>query len=293
LGSGEVCSDYIRILSREGLEKDVSIAVVEYLTDFCKRHSATQSTRISIEGVEADAPWLREFCEVTESRGYRHWLQPIMSSFRLTLPRSMNEYISTLGDSAKRKGKRLLSKLRSGQVTWHGTDEASEIPARLAELRRLHQARRVMLGQTGCFSDRCFDDFLSEAVELLAQRNLVRIDRCEVDGKTIATDLVLKGTDTVFMYQSGIDPDAMKLEPGHLLTVGSIQNAIESGVTYYDTLRGDEKYKTYWGSSAVPLATLHCRPPYLLSQVAGFSHFRFWQLKQVAKRFLGSKQSSK
>ncbi len=303
LGSGEVCSDYIRILSQEGREKDVSIAVAEYLTSFCKKYSATQSTCIIIEGVEADAPWLDEFCRSTENRGYQNWLQPITSSFRLKLPNSMDEYLQNLGDSAKRKGKKLVSKLRSGIVSWYSTDQegatlldtaqtnidqSSDILTRLSELQRLHQARRVMLDQPGCFSNARFKSFLTEAVELLSKRGLARIDRCEVEGKTVATHLVLKGTDTLFIYQSGIDPEAMKLEPGHLLTIASIQNAIERGVHYYDTLRGDEKYKTYWGGAAVSLATLHCRPPCLLSQVAGFSQFRFWQLKQAAKRILAS-----
>ncbi|MCY2974168.1 MAG: GNAT family N-acetyltransferase [Planctomycetota bacterium] len=308
LGSGEVCSDYIRILSQEGREQDVSIAVTEYLTSFCKKHSATQSACISIEGVEADAPWLDEFCRSTKSKGFQNWLQPITSSFRLKLPNSMDEYLRSLGDSAKRKGKKLVSKLRSGSVSWHSTDQrstdqqsttrfestqtntdqGSNILTRLSELQRLHQARRVMLDQPGCFSNANFENFLTEAVELLSKRGLARIDWCEVEGKTVATHLVLKGNDTLFMYQSGLDPAAMKLEPGHLLMIASIQNAIERGVHYYDTLRGDEKYKTYWGGAAVSLATLHCRPPHLFSQVAGFSQFRFWQLKQAAKRILAS-----
>jgi CelD/BcsL family acetyltransferase involved in cellulose biosynthesis len=322
LGSGEVCSDYSRILSQEGREQEVSIAVIEYLTRFCKKHSATQSTCISIEAVEADAPWLDEFCRITNSRGYQNWLQPITSSFRLMLPGSMDEYLRSLGDSAKRKGKKLVSKLRSGVASWHTTEQQSTslanhalashallnhtqidhaqidhalantghscVLTRLGELQRLHQARRGMLDQPGCFSNTRFESFLTEAVELLSKRGLARIDWCEVEGKTVATHLVLKGSDTLFMYQSGIDPEAMKLEPGHLLTIASIQNAIERGVRYYDTLRGEEKYKTYWGSAAVSLATLHCRPPQLFSQVAGFSQFRFWQLKQAAKRILAS-----
>jgi CelD/BcsL family acetyltransferase involved in cellulose biosynthesis len=301
LGSGEVCSDYSRILSQEGREQEVSIAVTEYLTSFCKKHSAAQSTCISIEAVEEDSPWLDEFCRSTESSGYQNWLQPITSSFRLKLPNSMDEYLQNLGDSAKRKGKKLVSKLRSGSVRWRSTeqqsatlldnaqaniDRSNNILTRLSELQRLHQARRVMLDQPGCFSNTRFESFLTEAVELLSKRGLARIDWCEVDGKTVATHLVLKGTDTLFMYQSGLDPAAMRLEPGHLLTIASIQNAIERGVRYYDTLRGDEKYKAYWGGAAVSLANLHCRPPHLFSQVAGFSHFRFWQLKQAAKRVL-------
>jgi CelD/BcsL family acetyltransferase involved in cellulose biosynthesis len=301
LGSGEVCSDYIQILSQEGREHDVAVAVTEYLTSFCKKHSATQSTCICIEAVEADATWVDDFCRSTASKGYQNWLQPITSSFRLELPGSIDEYLRSLGDSAKRKGKKLVSKLRSGSVSWHTTEQLATTPAnhgqssvdqgcdiltRLSELRRLHQARRVMLDQPGCFSNNRFESFLTEAVELLSKRGLARIDWCEVEGKTVATHLVLKGTDTLFMYQSGLDPEAMKLEPGHLLTIASIQNAIEQGVRFYDTLRGDEKYKTYWGSKAVSLATLHCRPPHLFSQVAGFSQFRFWQLKQAAKRIL-------
>ena len=292
LGSGDVCSDYVQILCEEGFEKEVSLAVTDYLTDFFGRYSTTPSAYITIDGVERDAPWLEAFCAATESQGYRNWLQPIQSSFRLTLPESMNEYLQSLGSSAKRKGKRLLSKLRAGAVTLGSSEESGDVRASLCELQRIHQARRTMLGQPGCFSDDRFESFVKEAVVLLGSRGLARIDCCEFEGKAIAADLVLKGTDTLFMYQSGIDPAYMKLEPGHILTVASIQRAIESGVRYYDTLRGDEQYKTYWGGEAIPLVTLHCRPPHLLSQFAGFSHFQFWHLKQAAKRFLNATKSA-
>ena len=291
LGGGDVCTDYLQILSADGWESEVCVAVAKHFAEFCKSHSAVRSQCITIDAVENDTPWLRSFQQETAALGFQNWLQPVMGSFRLTLPQSLDEYVSQLGNSAKRKRKKLTSLSKSGEIAYFSTDDTGDLTTRMCELQRLHQARRAVLHQPGCFADTRFEKFLYEAVDLLGYQGQARIDWCEVNGKTIATHLVLKGTDTLFVYQSGIDPECMKLEPGHLLVIATIERAIQNGFGYYDTLRGNEKYKAYWGCQEILLSRLHCRPPDFLSQVAGFSHYRFWQLKQAAKRILKTTKS--
>ena len=89
---------------------------------------------------------------------------------------------------------------------------------------------------------------------------------CENDGGVIGAQLLLLGTDTVFMYQSGVDPNAMDLEPGHALVTGSLLYSIECGYKTYDFLRGDEPYKAFWGAQPKVLQQIVLAPPTFKAQ---------------------------
>ena len=58
------------------------------------------------------------------------------------------------------------------------------------------------------------------------------------------------GDGVVYAYQSGIEPTALALEPGRLITLASLQLAIAERRRAFDFLRGDEAYKAHW--RAVP-----------------------------------------
>jgi CelD/BcsL family acetyltransferase involved in cellulose biosynthesis len=79
----------------------------------------------------------------------------------------------------------------------------------------------------------------------------------------------------------------MELEPGHSLTIAAIRQAIEEQFSVYDFLRGDEKYKSYWGGKAIPLSTMRLRPPQTMSRVVGFTQDILGEFKRKTKTVLG------
>lgn len=64
----------------------------------------------------------------------------------------------------------------------------------------------------------------------------------------------------LYAYQAGVDPEAMKLQPGKLLNLGTIRRAIEQGYRAIDFLRGDEPYKAHLRAAPRPSLQLRIVP---------------------------------
>ena len=65
----------------------------------------------------------------------------------------------------------------------------------------------------------------------------------EINGQKVAAVMCFDYGNSRFLYNSGYDPEFRYYSVGLLLKAFSIQNAIESGLNYYDFLRGGEPYK--------------------------------------------------
>lgn len=65
------------------------------------------------------------------------------------------------------------------------------------------------------------------------------------DDKIVAVDLLYAFKNTLYLIQSGFDNSSPYNEhrPGNVLLYNVIKDAIESDLTSYDFLRGDENYK--------------------------------------------------
>lgn len=288
IGSGNVCTDYVKLISSQEYETEVTHAVSDYLASHFGRQSAIQTGELTIEGIKSGETWVAAFCEAIQQHGFHCWETPMANSFRIQLPATWQEYVAGLSSTPKRKAKKILAKLESGEITFFSESQPDKVLQRLPDLQKAHQNRRNSLGQPGSYADPRFGPFLREAVMLLAERNGIRLEWCETDHQVIAIHLVLVGRDTSFMYQSGIDPNFMALEPGHALTVAAIRRAMQDGDRFYDFMRGEEPYKVVWGGQAVPLSILRCRPPQAVSRVAGFTQQSLWQMKQSIKSVVGA-----
>jgi CelD/BcsL family acetyltransferase involved in cellulose biosynthesis len=55
----------------------------------------------------------------------------------------------------------------------------------------------------------------------------------------------------LYAYLSGFDPEYALYRPGHLAIKNLVRYGAEKGLKEFDFLRGNEKYKTIWGSSKI------------------------------------------
>ena len=113
-------------------------------------------------------------------------------------------------------------------------------------LARLHQRRLESLGQSGCFHSPAFSQFHRAAAEAMHQAGRLRLHWLELAGRPIAAEFHLLGDDVVFAYQGGIEPNALKREPGRLITLATLERTIAGGYQAFDFCRGDEPYKAHW-----------------------------------------------
>jgi len=125
----------------------------------------------------------------------------------------------------------------------------------------LHQRRRVGLGEAGRFACPRFHAFLHEAAERLLARDQLRLFWVELDGRPAAAEFQIACGQVTYAYQAGVDPELLDLEPGRVITIATIQRAIDEGQRAMDLLRGDEPYKAHWRAEPRPTHHLRIVPP--------------------------------
>ncbi len=254
-GSGQVCSDYVQLPARPGMELEIAETVSrELLGNPAAGSSGYAVDLVEIEGHETDLPqWNRFFGSMTAA-GWRRITTSLEGSWRTTLPSTWQEYDAQLHKSRRRKARRAIKLAEQGEVTHRAFETAGEISEVWPEFVRLHQMRRNQLGQPGCFSDPAFETFLKTASMELASRNRAWLSMVSQQGSPLAFLLMFDSPTTSYMYQSGIDVSRLQLAPGHLINALTIRHAIGRGKKFFDLLRGDEPYKSGWMAERIPLA---------------------------------------
>ena len=78
-----------------------------------------------------------------------------------------------------------------------------ELPQAMDILVELHQRRRQMLGEKGCFASARFLGFYRDVVPELLRRGQVQFYWLELDGKPAAAEYQLAGNGVLYIYQGG------------------------------------------------------------------------------------------
>lgn len=260
LGSGEVCTDYVTVLSTAAHEDAVLDAIASWMIDAGGRNAShehqwdllelgcvlTSDVAISrLIGTLADAG-----CGVHRKPGPNCW--------KLALPTSWDDVYARLSKN-RRKAFRKLQRdvLDRGRLVFKTAGTPEELDSAMVLFIDLHQKRRISLGEAGCFASKQFAAFMKAVSTRLFAAGMLELSWIELDGHPVAVDFCLVDTETIYGYQGGIDPMASGESPGHLMTMAQVQNAISSSRNAYDLLRGDEPYKADW--KAEPRATINLR----------------------------------
>jgi CelD/BcsL family acetyltransferase involved in cellulose biosynthesis len=183
------------------------------------------------------------------------------SCWRIDLPREWEEYVARLSKSHRKQVRRAARKLASKRAVLHEATTPDGLRYGFDILINLHQRRWESLGEQGCFARPGFAAFHREASERLFHDGRVDLVWLELDGRPLAAEYHVLGSDVVYAYQSGIDPERLEDEPGRLAVTATIQRSIERGFRSYDFLRGDEPYKAHWRAQPRPMWEIRVVPP--------------------------------
>jgi len=281
LGSGEVCSDYLSVLAKPGEETRVVRALADRIP--CE---FAEIDRFFFEGLDASDLVMHQLAQAMRDRRYEVNQLPLLASYRLALPVTWEAWVAQLSRSRRHRVRQLWrNEFDTGQATVHIADHLT-FEKGFSILVDLHQKRRNQLGQRGCFASHRFRRFLEEAAgEHLASGQL-RLQWIELEGRPVAVELDLTEGDTMLHYCSGIAIDCDYARPGWLGVTAAIRNAIESGKTTFDFLRGDEEYKSHWRGQPVPMRNLELVPPRLGAIIRSRVRGSLRLVKQQAKRLL-------
>ena len=162
--------------------------------------------------------------------------RPGMNCWRLELPTDWDSYVASLGKNLRRDVRRLERELLdTDRVVLHAVTRLDELPQAMDILVDLHQRRRAMLGEQGCFASARFLGFYRDVVPELLRRGQVQFYWLELDGQPVAAEYQLVGDGMLYAYQAGVDPESMEHQPGNLINLAILRQAIEqrlSGVRF-------------------------------------------------------------
>ncbi len=253
LGSGEVCSDYLGLLCRPGLEQ----AVAERVADWLATEARDEWYLLDLGGIEADDIAIGHLAQRLADGGQQVDRRSDMSCWRVALPEDWGAYLAMLTKSRRERLRTLLRRtVDAGRAVVHQVKHEDELTTAFDIFVDLHQKRRQSLSQTGCFVSPRFEQFHRDiARQFLATGNL-RLQWIELEGRPATAEYSFVGGQTVYYYQGGFDPQLAHESPGWFSLAASLRLAIDEGYGYYDFLRGDESYNTSWQAVARPLVRL-------------------------------------
>lgn len=262
LGDGEICSDYLGIPCAVGREAAVAEALARYLTT---ARAAAGWELLRLEALDSSDPVLSALAVLLHARGHavsdlvgpRCWRIELPPSASLLEPAPeadvqlrWDAYLGTLSRSHRSQTRRIARRCQALHAELRVVRQASELPAAFALLVRLHQRRRNQLGDRGLFAAPQMLRFHREAAERLLDAGRLWLAWLEVQGRPLAAQYGARDETTLYVYQSGIEPAELDLEPGRMMLVAALRYALSHGIRGVDLLRGDEPYKGHF--RAVP-----------------------------------------
>ena len=267
LGSGEVCTDYLGVMAAHGYDSRVIELFADWLAEASRsrEHGWNVMQLDSVDDQEQTIIELQEKLVELDCTLHR---SPGLNCWRIDLPDDWDEYLARMSKSHRKQLRRVERRILDNAETriLSVVDERSFAEG-MEILVDLHQKRRHSLGEPGCFSSDRFTDFLHTSALQLLSSGLLRLTWAESAGVPIACEFQLAGPSMTYAYQAGINPDQMGLEPGRLIMIATIQNAIAAGQTAFDFLRGDEPYKAHWRATPRPTLNIRVVAPKAASQL--------------------------
>ncbi len=275
LGSGKVCSDYAEILCDATRMDIVESELLDYLCRLSRKHSGWLFRGIDLEGVQRDSFQATGLLESLMKDEFQIRSQPQENCWQIHLPKTWEEYLRILGPSFRRRVKKFSERLDAGDFEVQHCRTSDQWSMARGIFFELHQARRASLGESGCLDHPPFQSFLDAAFPPLLDQGFAEARVLNYRNKPIAVALILKRDDYFGLYQTGICPSSIELEPGHTLNTHLIRDAI-GRISTFDFMRGDEKYKASWRASPKPIERLTIIPANRLSRTSA-------QLESIAR----------
>ena len=164
----------------------------------------------------------------------------------LRLPATRDELLQHLSKRQRANLRQAHSRIQKAGAARVEVAKAETLTEFLEDLFRLHATRWLRDGQSGVLADEKMKAFHRKAAPELLAKRILRLYRLRLREQTVAVMSTLLDRATVFCYLQGYDPEFAALSPGTYLMFAVMEDAILSGMSKFDLLRGEEAYKRHW-----------------------------------------------
>jgi CelD/BcsL family acetyltransferase involved in cellulose biosynthesis len=243
IGSPDVC-DYVDFLVAPGTEKDFCQALLDDLKQ--KRIKSLEP------GVNRpDSRVMTILAEMARQSGCQVTVQPDEVSLEKDLPATWEDYLQTLDSKQRHEVRRKLRRLEeAGEISYRLITDTTSLPQFMDIFLKMFVESR---DDKAVFLTQPIETFFRSIVLSMAETSLLRAGILELDGKPVATLVAFDYNDTLYLYNSGYDPQYSYLSVGILSKALLIKDSIERGKKKFDFLKGGERYKYHLGGKEIRL----------------------------------------
>lgn len=264
LGDGVVATDYCTVLqdtrfSNEALSRTFAAELLRH------DEQSDEWDSLHLEAIDNHDPVMEAFAIAMSALRSPLHRGNCSNTWRVDLYGGWAQFLQGRSRKARKTFRGRMRALEKMDIRW--VEQESDFEAFFPILVELHQKRRGALHDAGCFSDPCFEAFLQAAAKRLQKLGQLQAFSIWFEGRPIVADIGFRARDRWLCYQSGMDPEAMDLEPGNLANACILMNAEEFGFRTVDFLRGDEPYKRQLQADPHPACDLHFMKPGLLGRL--------------------------
>lgn len=234
LGDSSIC-DYMDFLVAAGEEAETFEALWHRL-------SAEEWDELDLWGLPETSETRARVANLARAAGCRVAEEEEAVAPRVTLPATWDEYLQALPKKDRHELRRKLRRLydSGASVELEVYAEPDEVAREMDEFLRLHTISRQDKAE---FMSGAMPAFFRRMAMAMAGAGLLRLFMLRVDGKAAATVLCFDAGTSLYMYNSGYDPEFSSYAVGLLSKALVLKWAIEQGKETLDFLRGNESYK--------------------------------------------------
>ena len=207
-------------------------------------------TRLDFNSLPECSPTLQHLPPLLQSSEFQVTVEKEDVSPGVILPETWDEYLTELRKKDRHELRRKIRRLekegtfRFVCVPQDDLDDAIE--DLLGFMRRSHNQKVDFLTPQRV-------SFFRHLTRQMGEIGLLRLYFLELNGERVAAVLCFDYEGVRYLYNSGFNPDYDHLSVGLLLKALCLMDAIEHGFSYFDFLRGREKYKYHLGAKDVDL----------------------------------------
>lgn len=159
----------------------------------------------------------------------------------LKLPASWDEYLDSLSPKKRHELRRKLRKAKGA--------ETKKLEA--GEINKLFKLMESSSPEKKKFLSKEMKSFFKEIALYFEKEGLLRLMGSFYRGKIIGMLFCFQSQGTIYVFNTGYNPDFSKLSPGFISFALDIKNAIDEGINYYNFLRGEERFKFELGAQRI------------------------------------------
>ena len=241
LGGTDV-TDYLDIIAKSGYEEDVCRNTVNFWKstedewDFIDLHCLKETSIV-----------LNVLKQLLNENGYCFEVSVEDVCPKVNLPPSWEEYLKSLDKKDRHELRRKIRRIErvSQSVNDYGVKNSDSLTEDVERFLLLHRKSNV---QKEDFMDKDMELFFQDIASIISQENWLKLSFLHIAGTSIASSMCFNYQNKAYLYNSGYDPEYSYLSPGIVLVAHLIRDAIGSGRSEFDFLRGKEPYKYHLGA---------------------------------------------